>query len=148
MRAVLLHIGIFVIHLKLEKDCIDISFLPNSLTLFVRDKLVGRTFSVTQDDIECGHRRMPISCPVALSISENINKGGIVSVSQYSIGISFQKVDMSTILISAKPSSELANWIIDFDTGKEVSPLELVVGNRVNKHEKDGFDVELNIVDR
>jgi hypothetical protein len=114
----------------------------------INDKLIGRKLDVTQEHIDCGIRKKSDRCAVALSLQQNINNGGYVSLSQYSITIGFQKVDRSTIMISAKPSSELANWIIDFDTGKEVSPLELVVGNRVNKHEKDGFDVELNIVDR
>ena len=112
----------------------------------INDKLIGRKLDVTQEHIDCGIRKKSDRCAVALSLQQNINNSGFVSLSQDSISIGFQKVDSDWIMVRAKPSDELSNWISDFDMGKEVSPLELVLGTHVNHDEKDCFDVELNIV--
>ena len=113
---------------------------------FINDKLIGRQFNLTQENIDHGERKNPHLCALGLSLKQNINNGGYVSLSQRGISIYFEKTGFADLLIQTNISKEVSDWITDFDMNRKVSPLKLVFGKHVKQDKTDRFDIDLNVV--
>lgn len=71
-------------------------------------------FKVTDKEIKTGIRASHNSCPVALTLRENGYPKALVGTSN---------IELSPVKTISMPS-ELIKWIDDFDSDKEVQPIE------------------------
>ena len=110
---------------------------------FINNKLIGRTIEVTQQDIQDGNTTGNDTCAIALGAKRALNADGL-SVGATGIFLRYNNPHGNLMRITILMSDVIQDWIVNFDRGNEVKPIE--IGLKPLKHSHPLHDLETDIL--